>query len=495
MTVEVHQHAPRNGTAATWNSRNPVLRDGEFGVEKDTGKLKIGDGSTQWTALPYINDLSFLQADLDGRYVTQAAGNATYGQLVPSGDAVRYVTASGSDSNNGRSWGTAFSTVAAAKAALPAAGGLIELGLGTFSYSTGIDLQNVIIRGSGNGRTTLAYTGAGGSAITQTSGARTYRPGLRDLTLSGAGASGTTVGLEVLNSTLGRYDNVAVTNFTTGIKLNAPDASGQASYYNTFTHVAAENCTVGYDLGYRVNENRFYACRANNCVTGYKIVDGNHNVFLDCEAAAFTTAFTLSVSSASRCRGNVIAFCRIELGTNGIVVGAGVPETVITHPYWESITTPYSDSGDRTFITDPSATGAKGFQYVTNLGTDKTSFYLERVAPATDVPAMHVVDSNSGSGLPVTIQATTERALGSFFRGVRGGTTYFDVNAQGHVTMQNSVIKAALDHDGTTIGFFGTTPITKRTVSGSVSGDTAGVLDLLCSQLASYGLILDSTTA
>lgn len=82
MTVEVHQHAPRNGTAATWNSRNPVLRDGEFGVEKDTGKLKIGDGSTQWTALPYINDLSFLQADLDGRYVTQAAGNATYRDAV-----------------------------------------------------------------------------------------------------------------------------------------------------------------------------------------------------------------------------------------------------------------------------------------------------------------------------------------------------------------------------------------------------------------------------
>ena len=42
----------RRGTAAEWTAANPVLLDGEPGWETDTGKLKIGDGETAWTALP-----------------------------------------------------------------------------------------------------------------------------------------------------------------------------------------------------------------------------------------------------------------------------------------------------------------------------------------------------------------------------------------------------------------------------------------------------------
>lgn len=44
----------RRGTAAAWTSANPTLAAGEFGWESDTNKLKIGDGSTAWNALPYI---------------------------------------------------------------------------------------------------------------------------------------------------------------------------------------------------------------------------------------------------------------------------------------------------------------------------------------------------------------------------------------------------------------------------------------------------------
>ena len=44
----------RRGLAATWTSTNDVLLDGELGLERDTGKLKVGDGSTPWNTLPYI---------------------------------------------------------------------------------------------------------------------------------------------------------------------------------------------------------------------------------------------------------------------------------------------------------------------------------------------------------------------------------------------------------------------------------------------------------
>ena len=43
----------RRDTAANWTSANPTLLAGEIGIESDTNKIKIGDGSTAWTSLAY----------------------------------------------------------------------------------------------------------------------------------------------------------------------------------------------------------------------------------------------------------------------------------------------------------------------------------------------------------------------------------------------------------------------------------------------------------
>lgn len=43
----------RRGTASQWTSANPTLASGEFGYETDTGKFKIGNGSTAWASLSY----------------------------------------------------------------------------------------------------------------------------------------------------------------------------------------------------------------------------------------------------------------------------------------------------------------------------------------------------------------------------------------------------------------------------------------------------------
>jgi len=53
----------RRGTAAQWTSANPTLAAGEIGYETDTGKFKIGNGSSQWSALNYYVDAN---AILDG---------------------------------------------------------------------------------------------------------------------------------------------------------------------------------------------------------------------------------------------------------------------------------------------------------------------------------------------------------------------------------------------------------------------------------------------
>jgi hypothetical protein len=44
----------RRGLAADWVTANPVLSSGEYGLETDTRKRKIGDGSSTWNALDYV---------------------------------------------------------------------------------------------------------------------------------------------------------------------------------------------------------------------------------------------------------------------------------------------------------------------------------------------------------------------------------------------------------------------------------------------------------
>lgn len=43
----------RRGAASLWTSTNPTLSAGEMGYESDTGRIKIGDGTTSWTSLKY----------------------------------------------------------------------------------------------------------------------------------------------------------------------------------------------------------------------------------------------------------------------------------------------------------------------------------------------------------------------------------------------------------------------------------------------------------
>jgi hypothetical protein len=44
----------KRGTAAILTANNPTIAAGEIVVETDTGRIKIGDGSTAWTSLAYL---------------------------------------------------------------------------------------------------------------------------------------------------------------------------------------------------------------------------------------------------------------------------------------------------------------------------------------------------------------------------------------------------------------------------------------------------------
>ena len=87
----------RRGTAAQWAAANPVLAQGEPGVDTTTGALRIGDGTRAWLDLPEFRDAGALAAPqpaLDvvrveslpgGTYALDPAA-ATYFSLVLGGD-------------------------------------------------------------------------------------------------------------------------------------------------------------------------------------------------------------------------------------------------------------------------------------------------------------------------------------------------------------------------------------------------------------------------
>lgn len=64
---------PRRGTAYEWSTINPILLEGELGMEfPDSGigtglcKFKVGDGVTDWVNLPYAFDGAAANAIIGG---------------------------------------------------------------------------------------------------------------------------------------------------------------------------------------------------------------------------------------------------------------------------------------------------------------------------------------------------------------------------------------------------------------------------------------------
>lgn len=86
----------RRGTASEATSDNPILHAGEIGVELDSGKFKIGDGSTAWNDLLYATDVSRLPhavvsvtglAAATGYKLLSTATDSNEGEWVPDTSA------------------------------------------------------------------------------------------------------------------------------------------------------------------------------------------------------------------------------------------------------------------------------------------------------------------------------------------------------------------------------------------------------------------------
>jgi hypothetical protein len=71
----------RRDTEEAWIEANPVLSQGEPGVEINTGKLKIGNGIALWNDLPYVNSTD-LPPDAEGYLINDGDGNLRWVNVI-----------------------------------------------------------------------------------------------------------------------------------------------------------------------------------------------------------------------------------------------------------------------------------------------------------------------------------------------------------------------------------------------------------------------------
>lgn len=132
----------RRGTAAQWTSANPVLGDGEWGLETDTGKTKMGLGSLAWNSLDYFmaDELSDIRSQTIIPVADIAARDAAELLYPPTPSSPLYVHRTNAGTGleteytiDGVTWYTIFGGPTAFTA-LPYASGWVDFGA---AYQTG----------------------------------------------------------------------------------------------------------------------------------------------------------------------------------------------------------------------------------------------------------------------------------------------------------------------------------------------------------------------
>ena len=95
----------RRDTAANWTANNPILAQGELGLETNTNKIKCGNGTTAWNSLGYLIGASGYLTTADIGVTVQAydADLTSWAAITPSSKQDTLVSGTNIKTINGTS--------------------------------------------------------------------------------------------------------------------------------------------------------------------------------------------------------------------------------------------------------------------------------------------------------------------------------------------------------------------------------------------------------
>lgn len=316
--------------------------------------------------------------------------------------------------------------------ALSSSGGVLRLRRGVYKVSAPLTLSgSVVIQGAGQSATQIIASHAGAVFSTSTPGVRSFTWTITDCLLTGPGSGVTgSVGLDLDSVSSSRFRNITTTGFEIGIRVRSAINGGAT--YNSFEKVTSQTCGTGYSIeASGSNSTTFFGCRANVCgVVGIQITDSNATVWTGGQIEGCAIGVYFNGTSTALCSNNQVVNTRFEGNTIAWQTSALAVDNLIFSPQIFGTYT-INDLGIRT--NQISATGLSLYSAFQNASG---SWRFTRTANgATEIPAFVVADTNTVTGTPVTILAQTERAAGYPFRAIRGGVTYWDIDAAGNMRM------------------------------------------------------------
>jgi hypothetical protein len=239
----------RRGTASSWTSTNPTLAAGELGFETDTGKFKIGTGSSTWTALSYAGGG---QNTLTTYQYTATAGQTTFSGADANGNTLSYTAGAVQVYLNGALLANTTDYAASNGTSVVLTGGaglsdsLTILSLGSFTVSTDIPKSTLTAKGS-----IVAASGAATPA--------NLSVGANDTVLTAD--STTATGLKWAAPAAGGSNFVALNGAGTtlsGSSTSITGLSGYDKYYVYIYNMSGSTGTPGFNMTFNSDTSSKY---------------------------------------------------------------------------------------------------------------------------------------------------------------------------------------------------------------------------------------------
>lgn len=278
-------------------------------VEEGSFYVLTSDFVTPSPSTPVLTDTEVLE-DLGVEFVGDG------------GDAIQYVSTTGSNDNDGLSWGRAKLTLKAAYDALPSTGGLVLLGAGTFAVSAATvltDEKSLVLRGTGRTVTKLERSSAvriielgTGTAADDFTGELT----IEDVWLDGNAQNADLIKNLNASSRPGKlhFQRCLFWDFGTGVAFKNAATDGPSVEDSTWVDIKTSYGACAVEL--RLPNWSFHQCTFDNLTIAVKLYGNSKANFYSCVFSTNGKSIQFSEGGTNYANPFLISGCWFENDTD-----------------------------------------------------------------------------------------------------------------------------------------------------------------------------------